>query len=283
MGDMTSEKPLKKCFVISPIGAEDSESRRRSDQVFNYIIVPAAKDTGYEVTRADKIAESGIINSQIIQRIVEDDLVIADLTDMNANVFYELAIRHSIRRPFVQIMQKGQTIPFDVAGARTIFFDHRDLDSVEDAKKQIVAQIQNAEKSDGPVDSPISVSMDLQILRQSGDPSQRSVGEILDQISEIRREMGTFREEMAHSIMMEREIVSSTRGEIYRFTLHEGLSVLAKMDEAIGQLENNQYSGDFDDRQRGFRESATQNLRILKKEIDSIFDRLRELNSRLRG
>ena len=62
---------------------------------------------GYEVTRADKIAESGIINSQIIQRIVEDELLIADLTDMNANVFYELAIRHSIRKPFVQIMQKG--------------------------------------------------------------------------------------------------------------------------------------------------------------------------------
>ena len=97
--------------------------------------------------------------------------------------------------------------------------------------------------------------------------------------------MGTFREEMAHSILMEREMLSSARhsSEIYRFTLHEGLSVLAKMDEAISQLEKNQYSGDFDEKQRGFRDLATQNLRILKKEIDSIFDRLRELNSRLRG
>lgn len=282
---MTSEKIVKRCFVISPIGSEESEPRRRSDQVFNYIIVPAAKETGYLVTRADKIAESGIINSQIIQRIVEDELLIADLTDMNANVFYELAIRHSIRKPFVQIMQKGQTIPFDVAGARTIFFDHRDLDSVEEAKKQIVAQIQNAEKSVGPVDSPISVSMDLQILRQSGDPSQRSVGEILDQISELRREMIMFREDASRSQLADKELVSASRyyGEFYRKVLQEGAITLDKMDDEITRLEKNQYSGDFDVKQRGSRELATQNLITLKKEIDHIFNRLRDITTKFLG
>ena len=115
-----------------------------------------------------------------------------------------------------------------MAGARTIFFDHRDLDSVEEAKKQIAAQIQNTEKSTGPVDSPISISMDLQILRQSSDPGQRSVGEILDQISELRREMSIFREEASRSLLVEREILSSTRHFRELFRKHEGSSGQAR-------------------------------------------------------
>jgi len=51
------------------------------------------------VIRADKISEPGIITTQIIGHIVDAELVIADLTDKNPNVFYELAIRHAIRNP----------------------------------------------------------------------------------------------------------------------------------------------------------------------------------------
>lgn len=281
---MQDDPKTKRCFVISPIGAEDSESRRRSDQVFNYIISPAANQTGHVVTRADKIAESGIINSQIIQRIVEDELVIADLTDMNPNVFYELAIRHSIRKPFVQIMQKGQTIPFDVAGARTIFFDHRDLDSVEESKKQIIAQILNSEKSDGPVESPISVSMDLQILRQSSDPSQRSVGEILDQISELRREIGGFRDESMRINSLESVLATSRHSaELFRFLFQDARRILFQMEPAITALKENSYSGDFGERQKGVRDLATQNLIVLKQELDVIFDRLNDVAAQVRG
>jgi hypothetical protein len=80
-----------------------------------------------EPTRSDKLGEPGIITSQVIKRITEDDLVIADLTELNPNVFYELAIRHMIGKPLVQIMEKGHRLPFDVAAARTVFIDHRDL------------------------------------------------------------------------------------------------------------------------------------------------------------
>ena len=49
------------------------------------------------------------------------------------NVYYELAVRHATRKPVIQLMQKGEPLPFDVAGTRTIIVDHRDLDSAEDA------------------------------------------------------------------------------------------------------------------------------------------------------
>ena len=82
----------KQCFVIAPIGEAESDTRKRSDQ----------------------ISEPGIITSQVIQHIVDDPLVIADLTGRNPNVFYELAIRHAIKKPLVQIIKKGEAFPFDL-------------------------------------------------------------------------------------------------------------------------------------------------------------------------
>lgn len=178
---------MKKCFVISPIGAEGTDTRKRSDQVLKHIIKPAATECGYDANRADEISEPGIITSQVIQRIVDDQLVIADLTERNPNVFYELALRHALRKPLVQIIKKGEQIPFDVAGMRTIPVDHKDLDSVEEAKLEIIKQIKAVEnKSSSEIETPISVSLELQALKQSENPEERSLADLVSTISEIR-------------------------------------------------------------------------------------------------
>ena len=127
----------KICFIIAPIGEPETDIRRRSDQILKHLLTPALKDFGYKPVRADKISEPGIITSQVIQHIIEDALVIADLTGWNPNVFYELAIRHVLKKPFIHIIEKGEKIPFDVAPNRTIHVDHRDLDSVEEAVIEI--------------------------------------------------------------------------------------------------------------------------------------------------
>jgi hypothetical protein len=174
------------CFVIAPIGEPESETRKRSDQVLKHVIVPAALGCKYKAVRADQISEPGMITSQVIQHVVDDPLVIADLTERNPNVFYELAIRHAIRKPLVQLIKKGEQIPFDVAGTRTIQVDHRDLDSVEEAKKEITSQIQALEKDSSKLETPISVSLDLQMLRQSDNPEQRSLADVLSVITALR-------------------------------------------------------------------------------------------------
>jgi hypothetical protein len=140
-----------------------------------------------------------MITSQVIQHIVEDPLVIADLTDRNPNVFYELAIRHAIRKPLVQIIKKGEQIPFDVAGTRTINLDHHDMDSVEDAKREIASQIQALEKDSTKLETPISVSLDLQTLRQSDNPEQRSLADVLSVISEIRSSVAGMEKYLSQS------------------------------------------------------------------------------------
>jgi len=170
---------MKKCFVISPIGEEKSEIRIRADQILNYIIDPVAQECGFRAIRADKISKPGIITNQVIEHIIEDPLIIADLTGKNPNVFYELAIRHSIRKPLVQIIQKGEDIPFDVSVMRTIPIDHRDLDDVEEAKKEMKKQIEDViNKNPNEIESPISMSLAIQSLKHSDKPEGRSLADI---------------------------------------------------------------------------------------------------------
>jgi hypothetical protein len=189
----STEKP-KTCFVIAPIGADGSADRVRSDQVLKHIIGPSVRECGYDPIRADQISEPGLITSQVIQHIVEDPLVVADLTGRNPNVFYELALRHAIKKPVVQIIHSTETIPFDVAASRTVHVDHRDLDSVARAKEEIVRQIRAVEKNPLDVDTPISVAVELQSLRKSDNPLEKSYAEILAMLTDIRTGMSEVRD-----------------------------------------------------------------------------------------
>lgn len=182
------------CFVIAPIGEEGSETRQRSDQVLKHIISPVVKNCGYEPVRADNISEPGLITSQVIGHLLDDPLVIADLTDRNPNVFYELAIRHAVRKPIVQLIQTGDSIPFDVAQIRTIQLDHRNLDSVERCKEELFKQVKKAEANPGDVDTPISNAIDLQSWRQSENPLVKSSAEIIVMLQELRQAVGEFSE-----------------------------------------------------------------------------------------
>ncbi len=180
------------CFVISPIGESDSETRKRADQILKHVIQPAVRECGFEATRADQIGEAGMITTQVIQHIIDDPLVVADLTGQNPNVFYELALRHAFRRPYVQLIQRGERIPFDVATIRTIEVDHKDLDCVQSAKEEIVRQVKAMQAKGSEVDSPISVAVDLDVLRQSGSPEQRQLADVTAAVTELRASMAAM-------------------------------------------------------------------------------------------
>lgn len=228
-----SQEDNKICFVIAPIGDEGSEERRRSDQVLNHIIAPAAKECDYEAIRADKISEPGIITSQIIQHLVEDPLVIADLTGRNPNVFYELAIRHAIRKPVVQIIQAGESIPFDVAATRTIQVNHRDLDSVAKCKNELISQIHSAENDPSLVDTPISIAIDLKFLRQSENPLEKSNAEIISMLQDLKGMMGDFSTKLERGDFLKRELRYPYVSTPYVSTLYDDPSRLILSDEDV--------------------------------------------------
>ncbi|MBK3629661.1 hypothetical protein JHN59_33585 [Streptomyces sp. MBT49] len=178
----------KNCFFISPIGTANSDVRRRSDQILKHIIKPACQECGYAAIRADEIDNSGMISTQILERILNDGIVIADLTDQNPNVFYELAVRHAVRKPFIQIIAEGQSIPFDVQGIRTIEVDHQDLDSAASARESITKAIRAIDEGQ-PVDTPMTYTLNLQDLRSSGTAEERGMAEILDIVQNIQRQV----------------------------------------------------------------------------------------------
>lgn len=148
----------KTCFVIAPIGDAGSDTRRRSDWVVDRIITPAVRRRGYAAIRADRMHRPGVITVQVIRHVMDDPLVVADLTDGNPNVFYELALRHAVQKPLVQLIEKGQRIPFDIHPMRTITVDHGNPRSIREAKKEILKHIDAFQES-GDVVTPISLAL----------------------------------------------------------------------------------------------------------------------------
>lgn len=149
------------CFYITPIGEADSDTRRHSNLFLESIVDPAIKTIGLTVVRADQIDKPGVITRQTIEYILRSRLVVADLSFSNANVFYELALRHAARLPVVQIVQHGDPIPFDINQMRTIIIDNRDiytlLPNVELYKSELASQARRALEAGAEVDTPVSI------------------------------------------------------------------------------------------------------------------------------
>lgn len=139
-----NQQRAKRCFVVSPVGDEGTEVRSRADKILRHLIRPACEACGMEAQRSDEIQAPGLITRRIVTELLRADCVVADLTGGNPNVYYEMAIRHAVGLPAVHIAEAGEALPFDVNQYCTVFVDHRDLDSVDKARAQLVAHIRSA-------------------------------------------------------------------------------------------------------------------------------------------
>ncbi len=199
--DPDNLKPEGTCFVISPIGEINSEIRQRSDQVLKFIIMPAAREAGLVALRSDQIATPGMITAQVIRQIIDARMVVADLTDHNANVFYELALRHAFRKPVIQLIQWDQKIPFDVQGTRTVLYDLT-LDGVAKAQEQVSKQIIAALSKEFEVESPVTITAQLDQLTRSTTPeNQLLLKTISDQIERLNGSVSQMTDEMEKMIV----------------------------------------------------------------------------------
>jgi hypothetical protein len=111
------------------------------DEVYEYLIKPAAEALGLTCVRSDDLAKPGWVHADMLGRILKDDVAIVDITTLNPNVFYELGIRH-VLRPFVTVLMRkeGTEIPFNIKGFRVLEYG-LGLKAAHTAKSKLIDYI----------------------------------------------------------------------------------------------------------------------------------------------
>jgi MAP3K TRAFs-binding domain len=144
-----------------PFGKKDEPGGPRVvdfDALYDDCIKPAAADADVEVIRADEETLGGIIHRPMYERLLLAEIVVADLTFANANVFYELGVRHAARpRSTILIYAQIGQLPFDVAPIRAIPYELDDDGALvePDVLREELARRLAIAKTDDVVDSPL--------------------------------------------------------------------------------------------------------------------------------
>jgi tetratricopeptide (TPR) repeat protein len=158
-------KPL--CFVIMPFGTKSDPAGGPDidfDAIYHSAIEPAIADAGMEPIRADEERTGGIIHKAMFERLLLCDYAIADLTTANANVFYELGVRHAARpRTTMTIFAKHQPIPFDINYLRSLpytlgknnCFGEEEARSLRSAVADKLRDLRSLAINEASIDSPL--------------------------------------------------------------------------------------------------------------------------------
>ncbi|MBO0951571.1 hypothetical protein [Fibrella forsythiae] len=186
-GETDASATTKIAFFITPLGGDSSEIRRATDGIINAVIEPALKQFNIQLVPPHKIKNPGNITRQIVRYILECDLVIANLTGLNANVMYELAIRHARRKPVIVIAEIGTTLPFDIAAERTIFYKN-DMGGAVELMARLIDTIPVALEDQNP-ENPVYSGLESSIIQEQikeggGSQLQAYVIDKLDQLTD---------------------------------------------------------------------------------------------------
>ena len=145
------------CFVLMPYNRKQDESGRYIDfdRVYSELIAPAVRNAGLEPLRADEELDQGIIHKAMFERLLLCDYAVADVTLANANVFYELGIRHAAR-PLTTILIAAdqRPLPFDVAMLRVVPYRLSTTGepvAVNEDCGRLTARLREARNADSPI------------------------------------------------------------------------------------------------------------------------------------
>ena len=180
---------LRARLFLMPIRKEGTEEFQYFRALHDTVITPALKELAYEVTRADDVASVGSIAADVVRRLATADIVIADLTDLNPNVFYELGIRHALRgQGTIMIVDKNRTdIPFDLKPYRVIEFTS-DLRGIEKLRTSLVTFVRaiQGEVPDPSKDNPVHDYLPSLPLDIYSNVQGSIEGELREEIARLR-------------------------------------------------------------------------------------------------
>jgi len=139
-------KPI--AFVILPFAQDFGD-------VYIAFIKASLETAGFEVMRADDIRSQQNILKDIVTGIAQSDLIVADLTDANPNVYYELEIAHALGKRVVLLIQDLDELPFDLRAYRVILYDTH-FARIEAARKELLSVAEGTIRGQLPFGNPVT-------------------------------------------------------------------------------------------------------------------------------
>ena len=151
-----SEKGKPTAFVIMPFGQDFNE-------IYEHFLVSVLTESGFAVRRADNLQNAQNIIKDIVNGIAKSDLIVADLTDSNPNVYYELGLAHALNKPVILLTQELDSLPFDLKSYRVVSYTTHFTDTKR-ASRELASMAAGLISGETEFGSPIS-----DFLRQAVD------------------------------------------------------------------------------------------------------------------
>ncbi len=125
------------------------------DGIYDFLIHDPFSNAGYDVMRADDILNQRNILEDIIQSIISSDLIIADLSTNNPNVYYELGLAHAFQKNVMLLAQDIAEVPFDLRSYRVITYSTY-FTKMDNARQEIQSYIANLRTGSVRFGSPVT-------------------------------------------------------------------------------------------------------------------------------
>lgn len=244
---------MSRCFVVMPYGSNEAE-RKEFSRVYKFLIKATAEEVGLECVRSDIEGRGGHILSNVIEDITDSDIVVADLSNLNWNVAYELGMRHVIhKKGTILICNKSTTLPFDVQSLNVILYPDDWLDYEEELceklKKAFEGRLNDKSVCDSPVHDKYSF-LPGNVIRDSSGASNDSLREARERISQLERELAETHKKMEAMGISLGEEQNADKVDYTRIFLDELENSIYSGEEAIARLRELLDEGD----KRGFLE-----------------------------
>lgn len=170
----------KNCFVIMPFEGW-------FNSYYEKIYLPAIKEAGIIAIRADDLNRVGNIVNDIWKKTKEADIILADLTGQNPNVFYELGLAHAMSKPVIIITASIDDVPFDLRSQRVIEFDKNLPNWGNKLKEKIIVTLKEVLRS--PIDDELPVFNEEPEAHQVKlSPEENEILELKNVLDSLKRE-----------------------------------------------------------------------------------------------
>ncbi len=171
------------CFTIMPFGGW-------FDDYYSSIFCPAIKAAGFTPKRADDLYRPSTIVTDIWSYTKKSEIILADLSGKNPNVFYELGLAHALAKPAILVVESMDDVPFDLRALRVIVYDK----NVPDWGALLGEKIEKAieEISQSPTESVLPAFLNAQ--RQQSTKTSMSERDL--ELLELRQEVGRLSREI---------------------------------------------------------------------------------------